>query len=355
MLRKSSGIFMDTLVVDKLKELATNLCRENDAELLYLTLFGSTLYGTELPGKSDIDVRGIFLPSADKAVLGELPHSLHWSSGDNESRNRVGDIDIDLWSLQHWILTLLPSGDIGAVDLLFSPSNHACTLVNDPRLATVFASPHRLIEIRHCRAYADYSLGQAKKYGIKGSRLGALRSVYKWLASDCPSSSLSTRLKDVLDKLVTACGDGKYCEAIIHNGEPALQLCGKIYVGGIRLSEFTQRVTTAMNSYGTRAIAAEQNQGLDFKALSHALRAFDQMEELYSTGKIVFPLRTREKLKVVKRGDIPWEELEKIIIRRLNETDTAREHAIFTAAYDIKFAKAQVLACYGKASINLPQ
>ncbi|MDR2819838.1 MAG: nucleotidyltransferase domain-containing protein [Desulfovibrio sp.] len=39
------------------------------ASLLFLTLFGSSLYGTETPGKSDLDVRGIFLPSANSLIL----------------------------------------------------------------------------------------------------------------------------------------------------------------------------------------------------------------------------------------------------------------------------------------------
>ena len=102
-----------------------------------------------------------------------------------------------------------------------------------------------------------------------------------------------------------------------------------------------------MNRYGAKAIAAEHDKGVDFKALSHALRAFDQMEELYNTGRIVFPLTTREKLKSVKRGDIPWLELEQIIVRRLAEIDTKRAEAKCICRYDREFARQQILKCYG--------
>jgi hypothetical protein len=37
------------------------------------------------------------------------------------------------------------------------------------------------------RAYAEYSLGQAKKYGIKGSRVGALKAVRAWLHVPYPN------------------------------------------------------------------------------------------------------------------------------------------------------------------------
>lgn len=339
----------------QLVEQAQVLCREKNATLLYLTLFGSQLYGTDTPGKSDIDVRGIFLPCMEDAALGELPHSLHWSSGDNESRNAANDVDIDLWSVQHWLLKLLPVGDTGATDMLFSPSNTACTLFRDPRLDAVFDHPELLYDVKNCRAYADYSLGQAKKYGIKGSRLGALRSIHTWLLNNCPEPSHEIRLKDILPELAAACCDNKYCVIQELDGQPVLQLCGKIHVGNIRLREFVRRVIADMEHYGARAIAAEQNQGVDYKALSHALRAFDQMEELYATGKITFPLATREQLKAVKHGDIPWSELEDIIVRRLEETDAARERATCVSAYDSSFAKKQILSCYELRLPDAPQ
>ena len=58
-----------------LVEQTRELCREHDATLLLLTLFGSTLYGTESPGKSDVDARGIFLPSTESLALNKAPKS----------------------------------------------------------------------------------------------------------------------------------------------------------------------------------------------------------------------------------------------------------------------------------------
>ncbi len=160
---------------------AEELCRQNNATLLFLTLFGSSLYGTQSPGKSDVDIRGIFLPSVVSLQLNEAPKSLHYSTGNNECRNTAHDVDIDLWSVQHWLLKLLPAGDTGALDVLFAPSNTECTLFRSPVLDAVFADPLKLIDASSGRAYAEYSLGQAKKYGIKGSRIGALRRVWHWL------------------------------------------------------------------------------------------------------------------------------------------------------------------------------
>lgn len=326
---------------------AEELCRENGASLLFLTLFGSALYGTKTPGKSDVDIRGIFLPSQESLALNAASRSLHYSTGNGERRNTAADVDIDLWSVQHWLLKLLPAGDTGALDVLFSPSNTACTLFRDPRLNEVFANPLKLLDAGNGRAYAEYSLGQAKKYGIKGSRIGALKAVHAWLQANCHPPAPGTRLRDILPALTAACADGRFCAPITVQGEDGLNLCGKVHEGSIRVAEFIRRVEADMLRYGARAIEADQNQGIDFKALSHALRALDQMEELLRTGTIVFPLKNREELTAVKQGAFPWRELEPKILARLHDVDALRESIDFKGYFDKTFAEKQILACYG--------
>jgi hypothetical protein len=329
-----------------LVEQAHVLCREHNASLLFLTLFGSTLYGTETPGKSDVDARGIFLPSSDSLILNKAPKSLHFSTGNNERRNLSGDVDIDLWSVQHWLLKLLPSGDIGGLDVLFSPSHTACALYRHPALDAVFANPLRLTDTGQGRAYAAYSMGQAKKYGIKGSRVGALKAVRAWLQTHCPKPYPDQRLEKYLDALAASCADNRFCSVVTVRNEHALQLCGKLHMASIRMKELVHRVEADMQRYGVRAEEAERNEGLDYKALSHALRALDQMEELLQTGRIVFPLQGRKELLAVKEGGYTWREIEARILERLKAVDALQKHAPFVGVYDAAFAEACVLGCY---------
>lgn len=76
-----------------LVEQAQALCREHGATLLFLTLFGSSLYGTVSPGKSDVDARGIFLPSPESPALNKAPKSLHFSTGDGSRRNAAAFVE----------------------------------------------------------------------------------------------------------------------------------------------------------------------------------------------------------------------------------------------------------------------
>jgi len=295
---------------------ARALCADCGAELLYLTLFGATLYGTERPGASDIDVRGIFLPSLSSLAMGEAPHSLHFSTGDGESRNSAEDMDIDLWSLQHWLLKLLPGGDTGAQDLLFSPSHEACTLFRDDRLDEVFSNPLRFLDLSSSEACARYCLGQAKKYGIKGSRLGALKTMLRKTRELCPMPE-GRRLGEFFSLLAEVVPDSAFCRLEQKDGEEMLLVCGKYHPASLRMGEFFRRLEADMERFGHRALEAEKNQGIDWKALSHGLRAIFQREELLDTGRLRFPLARREELLAVKMGTRPWADIESDITEGL--------------------------------------
>lgn len=326
------------------------LCRAHDATLLHLTLSGSLLYGTDTPGLSDIDVRGLFLPSPASLAPGTAPASLRLSTAEAGARNTAEDVDIDLWPVGHWLLKLLPAGDTGALDLLFSPSHAACTLYRAPVLDRVFAAPARLVDTAHSRACAKYCLGQAKKYGIKGSRMGALKKTRDWLRLHYPAPDPQTRLRDVLDALLAACADGVFCASAEANGEKALQLCGKLHAGGIRLTELLARVDADMLRFGGRAEDAARNAGVDYKALSHALRALMQMDELLRTGRVVFPLAGREELAAIKRGLRTWQDIEPRILSGLSALEALYENPPHPCVFDRAFAESCVLACYDAKS-----
>lgn len=328
----------------KALQYAQNLCHEDNSQLLYLVYFGSRLYGTSGPN-SDTDLKGIFLPSIESLILGKAKKSLHFSTGNDQNRNSAVDIDIDLWSLQHWLLKLLPAGDTSALDLLFSFTNPSCVLCKSPLLDQIFSSPLKFLDLAHNRAYAEYSISQAKKYGIKGSQLGALRRVANYLQELPDEGRLASHIQDI----TAYCADGRYCFSKTINDIPCLLLCGKTHVGGTPIAEFKARVKRDMSKYGSRAQEAEQNLGLDYKALSHSLRALDQMEELLKTGVIKYPLASREKLMQVKRGEIPWLELEKIIINRLSEVSNLYERIAPSNVLDLTFVEKFLISCYACA------
>ena len=62
-------------------------------------------------------------------------------------------------------------------------------------------------------------------------------------------------------------------------------------------------------SYGARARQAEKNEGIDWKAVSHAIRSAYQLRALYTLGKIKFPLPEAEILKDIKLGKLDYKNI----------------------------------------------
>lgn len=324
------------------------LCAQNGVMPLFATLFGSNLYGTALPGKSDLDVRGIFMPSLNSLILDQAPESLHYSTGNDNSRNHSTDLDIDLYSLQNWLLKQLPAGETGAMDLLFSPSNQDCAIFMDPRLDPVFKNPRRLVNIHGEKGYRAYCLRQAKKYGVRGSRLGALKRVHAWLLANCGPEREKDRLASWLAPILAHCGHEQYCRLVDSKNEQMLQICGKQFPLNTTMAEVSRRIHAAYERQGDSARKAGEDMGIDYKALSHAMRALDQMEELLATGKIVYPLQTRQKLIEIKKGKIPWKDYEPLLLARQEEIDSLCAKPKIALSYDKKFAEKIILDCYGE-------
>lgn len=118
------------LALQKAKELV----QEVNGKLLYLTVFGSTLYGTSKSGKSDLDIKGIYIPSQESILLQKEQHCLSFTTGNSVTKNTEHDIDIQIWSIQKWLLQLLPEGNTNALDLLFSFTHPECVLVQDQHM-----------------------------------------------------------------------------------------------------------------------------------------------------------------------------------------------------------------------------
>ena len=128
-----------------------------------------------------------------------------------------------------------------------------------------------------------------------------------------------------MDSIVERCYDSSYCFTKMVGTEGnkcmSLVLIGKVHQGSIKLTEFIERIEGEYDKYGKRAEEAEKNQGIDWKALSHAVRALTQMKQLIDTGSISYPLHNAKYILGIKLGDKPYKEVEKLIYDGINEID----------------------------------
>jgi len=92
------------------------------------------------------------------------------------------------------------------------------------------------------------------------------------------------------------------------------------------------------DSYGERAKQAKENNGIDWKAVSHALRAGYQLKEIYETGNLVYPLRKADFLLKVKKGELDYTtEVAPALDMLIDEVELLASKSNFPEAGDREF------------------
>ena len=123
-----------------------------------------------------------------------------------------------------------------------------------------------------------------------------------WLGSTAKLEQLAAELADLA---------GTEHVALIDIALPGDRLVRHLEVCG-RKMPFTASIKTArevaarlVDEFGERARQAERSEGVDWKALSHAVRVGRQAIELLGTGRITFPLPDADRLRRIKDGGVP--------------------------------------------------
>ena len=107
-----------------------------------------------------------------------------------------------------------------------------------------------------------------------------------------------------------------------------------------------------MDEYGDGALQAERNEGIDWKALSHAVRVGREALELLEAGKITFPLPYAAEILGIKRGERPYEEVGEEIERLVAAVEVAAVHSALRDEPDRDFIDGLVARTYRAAVLE---
>jgi hypothetical protein len=272
--------------------------------IIFLCKFGSHLYGTNTKS-SDEDYKGIFLPTREQCFLNRIPKSITYNSKKNdEEKNSAEDIDIEIYSI-HYYLDLLKKGDTGALDILHAWSNNDSIMQHDSVFLDLYDNRSDFYTT-NLRAFVGYCRTQAAKYGVKGSRLNDSKVVIDYLKSRI-NAGKTIRLEDIWDSLPT----GDHLKKIPDDPEngfqfPMYDVCNRKLQSTVTIQYAYDVIEKFYLAYGERAQKAAENKGIDWKAVSHALRCAYQMRSLYREGDIIFPLKEADELLRVKNGECDY-------------------------------------------------
>jgi len=294
-------------------------------ELIVEMRFGSHLYGTATT-ESDLDLKGVYLPAAHDILLQRVRATFASNRAKAPGqKNEAGDVDSEVYSLQRY-LDLLAEGQTVALDMLFAP-DAAMTISPSPWWREIQAKGHRLIS-RRATSFVQYCHQQANKYGIKGSRVAAARKVLAMLTTAQERLGNTAKLELIAAELTELDATTAHVKLIDlpSSGDRSVQhleVCDRKISFSASLKTAREIAQRLVDEYGQRALQAERNEGVDWKALSHAVRIGREALELFQTGRITFPLPYADHILGIKRGMVPYKTVATEIEQLVEEVEAA--------------------------------
>lgn len=279
-------------------------------ETIFRIKHGSHLYGTNTE-KSDSDFKEVHLPSGRDILLQRAKAAYDQSTPKPDgAKNQAGDIDLQTFAV-HKLFEMLWAGDIIGMELIFAPKQNIELITSQYQF---ILENKNIFLSRKVDGYVGYCRQQANKYGIRGSRVAAARATKdffsQWMMT-CPN----VKVGEFHSQLQTLVEETEHCSIIdIPNGVSGQSLlhfecCNRKVPFTNTVNEAFKIYSRVFAEYGDRAKQAESNEGIDWKALSHAIRVGEQAIELLQTGQITFPRPNAAYLLKIKQGGVPYKQI----------------------------------------------
>ena len=288
---------------------------------LFTVPFGSHLYGTNVEG-SDHDYKVVCLPSLDTLLLNKkLVNRQEAVEGTD------GKVEYEFLPLQ----VLL--------DDFFNGQTYALEVVHAALQdkVTVFSDNHGLIELMlteltkfttsGVEKMVGYAVSQSRKYGLKTERYTSLKNCCTILSAGGVEWHGQT-LEQVAGTVAALLKLPHVKPAQLENAAggselaPAIDICGKKFPLTNTVGTVIKSLEKSLDTYGDR-VKQFDGEGIDWKALMHAIRITEQVLELAQTGRIVFPRPNASYLRAVREGKFELEQVLSYLTWCFNSVESA--------------------------------
>lgn len=309
---------------------------------------GSWMYGTSTP-TSDVDYKEVHLPSGEDILMLKVRDA--FSSGPEKERgakNQAGDIDVQSFAL-HKLFSMLKEGDIIGCEMIFAPES--CVELITPEYQYILDNKHRFLSKR-VDGYVGYCQRQAAKYGIRGSRVAAVRAICNLLHPHMINFP-HMKLGEILGELEIFVQTHEFSAIvpILNKGTGRdilhLEVCDRKVPYTVSIKEAYAIYKRVFDEYGKRSLAAESNEGIDWKAMSHAVRVGRQAIELLQTGNMAFPRPDADYLLKIKRGEIDYKTIGRELEDLLERVEAESKISNLPEQPDHEWIKHAQIALYG--------
>jgi hypothetical protein len=315
---------------------------------LMISVSGSKLYRTDTV-TSDLDLKAVHIPAPQDILLQRASKVINSQTKiDKGAKNGADDIDFESFALQHY-LKLLMEGQTIALEMLFTPDEYLRQTSKEWKF--IQANRTKLLS-KKCQSFIGYARAQASRYGIRGERVAAVRKVVEALDDQLEHYSTQTKV----GQFETTWNDLALVEQIISivpitlNGGTIikhLECCDRKIPFTSTIKEAKEVFQHVLDEYGHRALAAENNQNIDWKSQSHAIRIIHQSLELLTAGTITLPLSNARYIRDIKLGNVDINQVSKEIDEGVILVEKAAACSKLPLEPDYVFAESLILDFYG--------
>lgn len=309
------------------KEELDKIEKQHNVKIIYCSLVGSKLYGTDNEN-SDTDLRFVYTNSINDLILQKVKPNLKIGSV-TKVKNNKDDVDFDGWSLQRF-MDLIESGDTNALDLLFSMFNPDMIVQEDENFVSLMKYNYKSLINNNIKGFIGYCLSQTKRFGIKGTKYDELDNFFNSLKECSETEKLGNYFDEFRGEIQK--NNYNYIKIVMAPGPrvqggrqddiPYISVLGKLFSETVSTKYFYDRVKKQYEQFGSRVKnTAKTETKKDPKSSYHALRVAMELQELLQTGKITFPLKHREELKLIKENNFDFEKMVNDIELIMEKTD----------------------------------
>jgi hypothetical protein len=258
-------------------------------KILAETLFGSHLYGLATES-SDKDYKGVILPTSREILLGNCSYHVDKSTSNQNTKNISSDIDRSYYTLSYFI-NLALKGETVAIDMLHGDPSF---LIHTSDVwEFVVENKHRFFT-KSMKSYVGYCRKQAARYGVKGSRVGELEKIIGFLENQT----------GVVGELEFP--DTEFGRWVDYKGNRYYEFAGSKFQDNLKIGYMLDTLNKIYGNYGERSKLAKENLGVDWKAISHGIRAGYQARDIFLKGGFEYPLKETNFLMDVKAGKLDF-------------------------------------------------
>lgn len=318
--------------------------------------FGSHVYGTNV-ATSDHDYKAVYLPDPKDILLQRAkPTITQNTKADHNSRNTPEDVDVEIFSLQQY-LKLLCEGQTVALDMLFGPKEFYQGEAS-PIWEDIKRHKERFLH-SGVTAFVGYARQQAAKYGIKGTRVAASREALTFLNNLPDHNKALSFYSDAFEEFFKL--DNEFIKLVLlpskKDGQLVkhLEVCNRKVPFNVKVSYAIEVIQKIFDAYGARALQAEKNEGIDWKALGHAVRVNAEAVELLTTKNITFPRPEKELLLKIRKAELPYKQVAEIIEQGLKDLEAASLISPLPKKPDLAFADEFIAGIYEDHIIQTSQ